>query len=285
MEKIVLFYRFCPLADPEAVRLWQEELCRRLNLRGRLIIAGQGVNGTLGGKLEDLKAYKRALNAVPALRGIDYKWSEGSAADFPKLSVKVRPELVTLAAREGFDPGASSTALSPKQWHDYLAANPEALVLDARNHYESELGYFGVPNLIRPKIKSFKEIKPVLDDLPKDRPVLTYCTGDVRCEYLSAYMLSRGFGEVYHLDGGIMKYGQAYGDEGFWKGKCYVFDRRMKIGFSKAAADLAACSVCGRATSEQANCDDCNRQLVVCAACRRRTWRHCRRPLVSGRRK
>ena len=112
---------------------------------------------------------------------------------------------------------------------------------------------------------------------------MTYCTGDVRCEYLSAYMLALGFGEVYHLDGGIMKYGQTFGDGGFWKGKCYVFDRRMNIGFSEAAVDLAACSACGAGTSEQANCDDCNRQLVVCPACQRRNWRHCEKPAVSSR--
>ena len=115
---------------------------------------------------------------------------------------------------------------------------------------KASLGYFDVPNLIRPKIKNFKDLKAVVAELPRKKPVLTYCTGDVRCEYLSAYMRSRGFQSVYHLDGGIMKYGKVYGDAGLWRGKCYVFDRRMKIGFSDASVDLAACLACGGKTSE-----------------------------------
>ncbi len=285
MEKIILFYKFTPFSDPLAVSLWQEELCRRLNLKGRIIVAGQGINGTLGGLLTDLKAYKKAQSSVPALRGIDYKWSDGRGSDFPKLSVKVRPELVTLAAEKDFDSFDPATALTPRQWHEYLRKNPQTLVLDARNYYESELGYFEAENLIRPAIDSFKEIKSVVANLPKNEPVLTYCTGDVRCEYLSAYMLSLGFEKVHHLDGGILKYGQVYGDEGFWRGKCYVFDQRMKVGFSPAAVDLAKCLVCAVKTSDQVNCDDCNQQLVVCEACQDKTYRHCQNPTVSSRKR
>ena len=282
MERIILFYRFCSLAEPDLVRLWQLELCRRLNLRGRVILASSGINATLGGRLADLLAYKRALNDLPALRGIDYKWSDGLAADFPKLSVKVRPELVTLEPERAFDSNDARGALDARQWHEYLKANPGVLVLDARNEYESELGYFDVPNLVKPSIGSFKEIKRVVAQLPTAEPVLTYCTGDVRCQYLSAYMRSLGFKNVYHLDGGIMKYGQAFGNDGFWRGKCYVFDRRMRLGFSKHSRDLARCLACRQPSSDQVNCDDCNRQLVVCVDCQRLPFRHCRRPTVSS---
>lgn len=285
MERIILLYKFCTLADPVAVRLWQEELCRRLHLRGRIIVATTGINATLGGHLKDLKAYKQAMNTVPAFRGINYKWSFGRAADFPKLSVKVRSELVTLDASLNFDPQLSSTALSPRQWHEYLRNNPQAIVLDARNRYESELGYFKADNLIRPDIGAFKEIKAVVAGLPKDQPIMTYCTGDVRCEYLSAYMLALGFGEVYHLNGGIMKYGQVFGDTGLWAGKCYVFDRRLNVAFSPAAVDLATCSACSGKTSEQVNCDDCNHQLTLCGRCQEGEWRHCENPTVSSRRR
>lgn len=278
MERIILFYRFCDLADPLMTRLWQEALCQRLNLKGRLIISKDGINGTLGGQLKDLKAYKKANNEVPAFRGIDYKWSIGQGDDFPKLSVKVRDELVTLAAEKKFNPLRPGRGLTPQQWHQYLVDNPETLVLDARNYYESELGYFKVKNLIKPAIKTFKEIKPLLKKLPKDKPILTYCTGDVRCEYLSAYMKAEGFDQVYHLDGGIIKYGQAYKDEGFWRGKCYVFDKRMKLSFSEGASDLAKCLVCADKTSTQVNCDDCNRQLPVCSSCQNTTYNHCQSP-------
>ena len=169
-----------------------------------------------------LKAYRKALQAVAYLRDMEYKWTVGKADDFPKLSVKVRSEPITLAAASPPQPSAASPGLSPRQWHRYLLDNPDAIVLDARNHYESEIGRFQARNLIRPAIKTFKEIKAVVARLPKDQPILTYCTGDIRCEYLSAYMTDQGFKTVHHLRGGIVKYGQIYGDRGLWRGKCYV---------------------------------------------------------------
>src|SRR5207248_8730429 len=106
------------------------------------------------------------------------------------------------------------------------------------------IGALKAKNLVKPKIKNFREIKPELTKLPKDQPILTYCTGDVRCEYLSAYMKHKGFDEVYHLDGGIVKYGEEFGDEGHWEGKCYVFDDRLSIAFSDSAKDIGECVHC-----------------------------------------
>ena len=284
MHKIILYYKFVPVADPDMTRLWQAELCRRLNLKGRVILAEHGINGTLGGRLEDLRAYKRAMNGTATFTGIEYKWSSGQRDDFPKLAIKVRPELVTLAPKEDFDVFKSSTGLRPKDWHQYLQDNPEVTVLDARNHYESEIGVFKAKNLVKPAIRTFQQIKQTLKQLPKDKPVLTYCTGDIRCEYLSAYMKHKGFQEVYHLDGGIVKYGQTFQDDGHWAGKCYVFDRRMNISFSDQAKDITSCQHCQQPTSHQVNCDDCNCQIVVCRACCRQGYVHCRRPTVSSRR-
>lgn len=277
MQKIILFYKFVPLADPGMTMRWQRELCLRLNLRGRVIIAEHGINGTLGGKLDDVKAYVRAMNLAPQFKGIEYKWSDGRREDFPKLSIKVRRELVTLEPETGFDVFDTGTPLRPEQWHDYLAAHPEAVVFDTRNNYESAVGKFR--GAITPDIKTFKDVKTELDKLSKDKPVLTYCTGDIRCEYLSAYMKHCGFKDVYHLDGGIVKYGQTYGDDGFWEGKCYVFDRRLSVAFSDQSADIGSCANCGATTSHQANCADasCNLQFVVCEPCAGRAAVVCER--------
>ena len=283
MEKIILYYKLQPIADPPIFCQWQRALCQSLNLKGRIIVAPNGLNGTLGGSVIALKAYRKALQAVDYLRDMEYKWTAGSAADFPKLSVKVRPEPITLAAPTAVEPTAATVGLTPQQWHRYLQDHPEALVLDARNYYESELGWFKVRNLIRPAIKTFKDIKAVVARLPKDQPILTYCTGDIRCEYLSAYMTEQGFTTVHHLRGGIIKYGQRYGDRGFWQGKCYVFDKRQHIAFSPQALDLAHCLACQRLTSLQVNCDDCNRQLVVCSTCQRQPYYHCQQATVSVR--
>ena len=271
MQKIVLYYKFVPVADPTTVMFWQRQLCQRLNLNGRIIIAEQGINGTLGGNIEDLKAYKREMNLHPSFKGIEYKWSDGSRDDFPRLSVKVRPELVTLAPDEQFDVFNSTKGLRPKQWHEYLKQHPEAIVLDARNSYESDVGHFKAKNIVKPKIQSFREIKQELKKLPKDKPILTYCTGDIRCEYLSAYMKHKGFDEVYHLDGGIVKYGETYKDEGDWEGKCFVFDRRLNVAFSDQSKDIGTCVRCPARTSNHENCSNvaCNGLVLLCSACKR----------------
>lgn len=282
MEKIILYYKFVPLSDPDITMRWQRELCVRLNLKGRVIISKHGINGTLGGNIEDLKSYKRAMNETETFKNIEYKWSSGSRDDFPKLSIKVRDELVTLAPDEEFDVFNKSKGLRPKEWHEFLQNNPDVILLDARNEYESDIGVFKGKNLVAPKIKTFKDIKPHLDKLPKDQPVLTYCTGDIRCEYLSAYMTHIGFEEVYHLDGGIVKYGQEFKDEGYWDGKCYVFDKRMNIGFSEDSRDLGNCIQCRSHTSNQVNCDDCNKQIVLCTKCEGKDYIHCENPTMRS---
>ena len=207
------------------------------------------------------------MNQTEEFKSIEYKWSEGSAGDFPKLSIKVRKELVTLDPDTDFDVFDKGTPLRPEAWHTYLQEHPDAIIFDARNNYESQVGKF--KNAITPNIKTFKDVKQELDALPKDQPVLTYCTGDIRCEYLSAYMKHRGFKDVYHLDGGIVKYGEAFGDDGFWEGKCYVFDARKSIAFSAGSKDIGACVNCGNSTSRQENCADesCNLQFVICDKC------------------
>ncbi len=260
---------------------WQRELCERLHLKGRVIISKHGINGTLGGELDDVKTYISEMNRTPEFKGIEYKWSDGARDDFPKLSVKVRKELVTLAPGEDFDVFDKGTPLRPEAWHTFIDEHPGVPILDARNDYESEIGAF--KGAIKPKIKTFKDIKKTLEKLPKDQPVMTYCTGDIRCEYLSAYMKHKGFQDVYHLDGGIVKYGEAYGDDGHWEGKCYVFDKRMKLAFSGNSKDVGICVHCGAKTSEQINCADlsCNKQFVVCKSCQVQELTACGRHAVA----
>lgn len=269
MNKIILFYKFIAVPDPDTVMFWQRNLCERFNLKGRIILSSQGINGTLGGRMDDVKMYIKDMNKHPFFKKIQYKWSDGSAADFPRLSIKVRDELVTLAPGEQFDVFNSTKGLKPKAWHDYLEQHPDAIILDARNDYESDIGAFKGKNVVKPQIKTFRDIKSHLDAMPKNQPILTYCTGDIRCEYLSAYMKHKGFDEVYHLDGGIVKYGQEYKDQGHWEGKLYVFDDRMTLGFSDDSKDIGICTHCGANTSNYENCANmaCNRLVLICKDC------------------
>lgn len=267
MQKVILYYKFVEVPDPETAVHWQRQLCEVNGLKGRIIISRHGINGTLGGDVKGLKAYVRAINRHSRFKKIDYKWSRAENNPFPKLSVKVRKELVTLGPEGEFDAFDRGIGLRPKQWHKLLSENPNMPVLDARNSYESDIGKF--KGAITPKIRTFKEIKPTLEGLDREQPIATYCTGDIRCEYLSAYMKHLGFKTVYHLDGGIVTYGQEYRNHGLWEGKCYVFDKRMNVEFAADTADIASCLHCGTATSSQVNCvgDNCLEQIVVCPSC------------------
>ncbi|MFJ4046510.1 rhodanese-related sulfurtransferase [Microbacterium sp. NPDC089987] len=282
--KIVLFYAFAPLADPQAIRLWQRDLCEALALRGRIIISEHGINGTLGGDLPAVKKWVRRFRQHPAFADADIKWSEGTAidadgysADFPKLSVKVRDEIVSFGAPEELQVDAHGVVgggarLDPEQLHSLIAERGEEVVFfDGRNALEAEIGRF--KNAIVPDTDTTRDFVRLLDegayDDLKGRPVVTYCTGGIRCEVLSSLMVSRGFGEVYQLDGGIVRYGEKYGDDGLWEGSLYVFDKRGAVDFSDHAAVIGTCAGCGAATSRTANCPDasCRRQFVVCADC------------------
>lgn len=277
MQKIILYYKFAPVRDPEAVRLWQQALCQQLGLKGRILISEHGINGTLGGDIKNLKAYAKATKLFQPFKDMTFKWSEGRGDDFPKLSVKVRPEIVTFNARDEIkvnDRGVvgGGKRLKPRQVHELLAERGDDVVFfDGRNKHEAAVGRFRgavVPDVghTRDFVKELED--PKYDDI-KDKPVVTYCTGGIRCEVLSVLMKNRGFKEVYQIDGGIVKYGEEYKDEGLWEGSLYVFDDRLTTKFSDKAGDIGACVHCGQATSNFENCADkqCNRHILVCEAC------------------
>ena len=262
MQKILLYYKFAPLSDPEAVRLWQKTLCEKLNLTGRILISKHGINGTVGGELDDLKAYVKATKEFTLFKGTMFKWSEGSRENFPKLSVKVRKELVGFGAPDEVEVDENGvvgggTHIKPEELHKLIEERGEDVVFfDGRNAYEAKVGKF--KNAIVPDVRTsrdfIKEIEdPKYDDI-KDKPVVTYCTGGIRCEILSSMMKKRGFKDVYQMDGGIVKYGEKYGDKGLWEGSLYVFDGRMGVKFSEDAKDIGVCVHCGATTSNYENC-------------------------------
>lgn len=283
MPKILLFYAFTPLVDPEAVRLWQRDLGQSLGLGGRIILSKHGINGTVGGDVRAVKMYLRKTREYAPFRDIDVKWSEGTGDDFPRLSVRVRDELVSFGAPDELTVDETGVVgggarLTPEQLHE-LVAEKEVTFFDGRNAFEAQIGHF--KDAVIPPVSNTREFVAELDsgryDHLKDRPVVTYCTGGVRCEVLSSLMISRGFSEVYQLDGGIARYGEAYGDDGLWEGALYVFDKRMSVEFSDHAAVVGACVACGESSRHMQNCADpaCRVQLVVCEACAAASVIHC----------
>ena len=279
MQKILLYYKFTPIKEPEMLKLWQKTLCDSLNLHGRILVSEQGINGTVGGELKDLKTYVRKTKEFPGFKDILWKWSEGGRSNFPRMSVKVKPELVAFASYKDIkvdEKGVVGTGphLKPHQVNELVEKYGDDVVFfDGRNKYEAAVGRF--KNAVVPDTRTSRDFIPELesgkyDDL-KSKKVVTYCTGGVRCELLSAMMKQRGFEEVYQIDGGIVKYGEAYGDSGLWEGNLYVFDGRMGMNFSPDAKVIGECIHCKGKTSNYENCANpaCNDLVLICEPCKK----------------
>ena len=270
-----MYYRFMPVKDPEAVRLWQRALCEKLNLKGRILISEHGINGTVGGDIADLKAYAKETKQY--FRDTKFKWSDGGREHFPKLRVKVRPEIVSFGATEELKVDEAGVVgggkhLKPTEVNELVNTyGDEVVFFDGRNAYEAAVGRF--KNAVVPNTTTSKDFIAELEsgryDHLKDKKVVTYCTGGIRCEILTPLMKNRGFEEVYQIDGGIVKYGEQYGDDGLWEGSLYVFDDRMGVKFSDKAVDIGTCIHCGGATSNYENCalKSCNQLVLICETC------------------
>ena len=277
LHKVILYYGFTPLSDPEAILLWQRTLSEQLNLKGRILLSPHGINGTLGGDMTSLKKYVRRTKEYPGFRNIDFKWSEGTGNDFPRLRIRVRDEIVSFGA-----PGelkvdehgviGGGIHLKPQQVNELVSSRGDEVVFfDARSSFEAKIGKFR--GAIVPDVQTTRDFVHEFEsgkyDHLKDRPIVTYCTGGIRCEVLSSVMRNRGFNEVYQIEGGIVRYGERYGDQGLWEGSLYLFDARMNHEFSAGAKVIGTCERCDAPTSTYYNCAnlDCRRLILLCAPC------------------
>ena len=275
--KVILFYRFTPLEDPEAIRLWQHTLAESLGLKGRILLSRHGINATLGGPMAELKRYVKATKSYPGFHGLDVKWSEGTGADFPRLRVRVREGIVSFGApheltvdHDGVIGGGAH--LTPREVHELVERRGEDVVFfDGRNAFEASIGRF--KGAVVPEVETTRDFVRLLDngtyDHLKDLPVVTYCTGGVRCEVLSAAMKSRGFSEVYQIDGGVVRYGEEFGNRGLWEGSLFVFDERLTQEFGDDTVVLGRCERCETPTSHYYNCANlsCRALILLCDEC------------------
>ena len=243
------------------------------------MVSRQGLNGTVGGELDDLKKYVRETKKLPGFKDIVFKWSDGSRDDFPRMSVKNRRELVGFKnSDDEFEVDENGVIgggkhLKPSQVNEMVEKFGDGVVFfDGRNAHEAKIGKF--KNAIVPDTRTSRDFISELesdkyDDI-KDKKVISYCTGGVRCEIISAMMKKRGFKEVYQIDGGIVKYGESYGDDGLWEGALRVFDNRMTMEFSDHAKTIGECIHCGKSTSNFENCANksCNELVLICEECK-----------------
>jgi predicted sulfurtransferase len=257
---------------------WQRTICQELGLKGRIIISPEGINGTVGGSIENNNRYKQLMSEHPLFGNIDFKESDGGPECFPRLSIKVRDEAVSLGIpHDKLTTKDSGTHLSPDETHHLLTEKPEDLVvLDARNNYEWAIGAF--KNAITPDIDNFRDLPEYLDnnlEQFKDKQVLMYCTGGIRCERASAYLVNKNVAKkVYQVSGGIHTYAQQYPD-GYFRGKNYVFDGRIAVKINDDI--LGKCSQCSTPSDDYHNClnAQCNKHFICCAECIEKLNRAC----------
>ncbi|MBI2344530.1 rhodanese-related sulfurtransferase [Candidatus Dependentiae bacterium] len=270
MGTILLYYKYVQIPNPIAIQKWQKELCSSLGLTGRILLAHEGINGTVGGSNEATQAYIKAMNEHPLFSDIDFKTAPGGAEAFPRMKISVKKEIVNL----GVDPEqltVKDTAehLSPQEIHDLLNNPPQDLVIiDTRNSYEIAVGKF--INAINPQTRYFRQFPQWIDEninTLKDKTVFMYCTGGVRCERATAYLNVKNIAKkVVQLEGGIHRYIEQFPD-GHFRGKNYVFDNRITV---RANDDiLSKCLNCPTPSDEYYNCKNalCNKHFTSCPSC------------------
>lgn len=293
--QILLYYKYVHLADPEAEKAKQKKLCEDLGLKGRIIVASEGINGTVEGTIENTEKYIEEMIKDPRFATMNWKKSVGTGNAFPKLSVKTRKEIVSLHLEDGagvcdIDPNVmTGKHLKAEELHEWIKTGKEFYIVDMRNAYEFKVGHF--ENSILPPMENFRDLPKVVEQIKhlKDKTVLTVCTGGVRCEKASGFLISQGFTDVYQLENGIVTYMEKYPNEDF-KGKLYVFDQRVAMGPSKIVRAgfysddpkftriddslgghevIGKCDSCGDASENYVNCanDACHRHFIACSSC------------------
>lgn len=274
--QVILFYKYVHIDNPEEVMQREREICARLGLKGRCILAKEGINATYEGTSENIQKYIKELEKDPRFLNIHFKLSAGTGNAFPKLSIKVRKEIVSLhlegAGVCDIDPNQTTGIhLKPEELHEWIKNKKEFYIVDMRNIYEYKVGHF--EGSIIPSMENFRDLPKVVEEIAhlKDKTVLTVCTGGVRCEKASGFLITQGFKNVYQLDGGIVSYMEKYPNEDF-KGKLYVFDGRVKMGFYTDDIKheiIGKCDSCGEKSENFVNCANpvCHRHFINCEDC------------------
>jgi UPF0176 protein len=271
--EILLFYKYTYIKDPEVLRLDQKRICEDLSLKGRIIVAKEGINATLEGTKENTEKYLSIFLSDPRFKDTHIKRSEGTGEAFPRLSIKVRKDLVSDSLPVQVNPiETTGKRLSADELHEWFEKKSgEFYIVDMRNDYEYKVGHFD--GSVLPGMKNFRDLpkaKDSINDL-KDKTVVTVCTGGVRCEKASGFLVNEGFKDVYQLDGGIVSYMEKYPGKAF-KGSLYVFDKRKVMTFDAPDQHIVIgrCGICKKPSENYTNCtlDTCHEHFICCDDCK-----------------
>lgn len=268
---IILFYKYVNVDDPNKLRDEQRALCEELGLKGRVIVAKEGINSTLEGVTENIESYLREYLSDSRFSDTHIKKSQGTGDSFPRLSVKVRGEIVSLHLENDINPNqVTGKHLKPEELKQWFESGKDFVIVDMRNDYEFKVGRF--QNSIMPNLQNFRDVPKVVSQLEdlRDKEVLTVCTGGVRCEKASGFLVREGFKNVYQLDGGIVSYMEKYPAEEF-EGSLYVFDKRILMDFDPKNKHkvIGKCDKCGASSERYVNCRNprCNKHFICCEDC------------------
>lgn len=272
--RVLLYYKYVKISNPQIYIEHHLKFCKHLGLKGRIIIAPEGINGTVCGTYDETEAYINAMKMDTRFETMEFKIDEEKENVFKKMFVRYKDELVTLKFEDDIDPNEiTGIHLKPKEFLKMMENDKDVIVVDARNEYEYDIGHF--KNAIKPNgIDNFKQfpdfIRKNLSSY-KDKKILAYCTGGIRCEKFTGVLLKQGFKNVYQLDGGIVSYGKNKKTLGKnFDGKCYVFDERISVSVNSTNPEIVGkCHHCETLNENYINCSNhkCHMHFMICYDC------------------
>lgn len=272
--QIILFYKFVDLQNLPELQQNQLSLCKSLNLKGRVLLATEGINGTLEGTRQNISLYIKAMQNDSRFSDILFKKSPGFGTGFAKIQVKIKPEVVALESPIKYDAKTvTAKFIESEELHKWFEEKREFLILDMRNDYETKVGQFQ-NSLLLPNFKNFRELPSLLPHIEqyKHKTIVTCCTGGIRCEKGTGLLLENGFTDVYQLKDGIVTYMEKYPNQHFL-GKLFVFDNRLMMGFNLDSKDhvvIGKCDLCGTESENIENYLDKNgvrQHGIACEEC------------------
>lgn len=267
---VAALYKFVKITDREALQADLKARCQEQDVYGSLLIADEGINGTIcAPTAENMKVIIDHIISVIGAENLELKYSTADLRPFRRLKIRLKKEIVTLRQNHVDPTKQVGTYLTPREWNELLKNNPDMPVIDTRNDYEVAIGTF--KNAVDPKTKVFTEFPEFVEkhfSPEKNKKVAMFCTGGIRCEKASSYMLAEGYEEVYHLKGGILKYLEEIPqEESLWDGECYVFDHRVSIGHGLKQGTYDYCFGCGFPISDEDKAHTSYEEGICCSRC------------------
>jgi UPF0176 protein len=271
MVKVLLFYKYIEVEDPVLFRKEHLKKCLNLGIKGRILVAKEGINGSVAGSHEQTERYKEMLKSDPRFSDIIFKEDDAISIPFKKMIVKTKKEIVNFG--KDVDLSFTGKNLSPREFLDIYQKYPEKIgkdiiILDARNNYEAKVGKFKKANTLNiSKFRDFPETIKTLSE-KKDKKIIMYCTGGIRCEKASAYLRQEGFQDVSQLKGGILSFGKEFPDT-IWEGSCFVFDKRLVSSINSESKPITSCAHCNVPCDLVKNCAnfECDSFCTICLDC------------------